>query len=163
MKLIPDRIRRIWRRTPRACVIATSFVLAFTIGMIVVGQYKGAKYAGGLTMVILWFLHLAVGAGAAFAIMRLWYHRRNPLIKRMALYMHAAPIGILTAVVLLFMARGITLTWKFTITLFAGTLLADMLRLPFILYVLRGDDPHASTVPEQVKKPSADPNMNAPS
>lgn len=163
MRLIPDRIKRIWRRTPRACVIATCFALAFALGMVAVGRAAGARYAGTLTMVILFFIHLLIGAGAGFAILRLWYYRENPLIRRMAVFMHATPIGALTSIVLLFMAKGVHLTWKFSITLFAGTLLMDLVRIPFILYVCKGDDPHASTVPEVVTKPPASPDMNAPS
>lgn len=163
MKLIPDRIKRLYQRTPLACKVATVFTLLFTLGMVVLGQYKGARYAGVLTMVILYFVHLLSGAGCGFAILRLWYYRDNPLIKRMAIYMHAAPIMALTSIVLLFMAKGVTLTWKFSITLFAGTLLADIVRLSFIVYVLRGDDPHASSVPATITKPPASPDMNAPS
>lgn len=163
MKLIPDKIRHLWRRTPRACVIAACFVLVFALGMFTVGQFAGAKYAGTLTLVILYLIHLLIGAGAGFAILRLWYYRDNPLVKRMAIYMHAAPIGALTSIVLLFMAKGVTLTWKFSITLFAGTLLADIVRLSFVVYVLKGDNPHTSTVPEQIVKPPAAPDMNAPS
>lgn len=163
MKFMPDRIRRLWHRVPRACVIVTCFVLAFALGMVAVGQAAGAKYAGALTMVILFFIHLLIGAGAGFSILRLWYYRDNPLVKRMAIYMHAAPIGALTSIVLLFMAKGVTLTWKFSITLFAGTLLADIVRLSFVVYVLKGDNPHTSAVPAAVTVPSKQPDMNAPS
>lgn len=164
MKLIPDRLKRLNRRTPLACKVATVFVLLFTVGMFTVGQFAGARYAGTLTLVILFFIHLLIGAGAGFAILRLWYYRDNPLIRRMAIYMHAAPVTALTSIVLLFMARGVTLTWKFSITLFAGTLLADLVRLSFIVYVCRGDNPHTSTVPEKIApKPPASPDMNAPS
>lgn len=163
MKLIPDRLKRLHQRTPLVCKVATVFVLLLTLGMVIVGQYAGAKYAGTLTMVIFYFVHLAIGAGTGFAILRLWYYRDNPLIRRMAIFMHAAPVTALTSIVLLFMARGVTLTWKFSITLFAGTLLADFIRLPFIVYVLKGDDPHAASVPAVVTKPSASPDMNAPS
>lgn len=163
MKLIPDIIKRVWHRTPRGCVFATVMVLLFTIGMIIVGRHAGAKYAGALTMVILYFLHLLISAGCGYTIIRLWYYRENPLIKRVAIYMHAAPIMAVTAIVLIFMAKGVTLTWKFSITLFAGTLLADLVRLPFLAYILRSENPHASTVPATITKPPASPDMNAPS
>lgn len=161
--MIPDRLRHLWHRTPRGCVIATAFTLLFAAGMFILGYYAGAKYAGTLTLVVLFFVHLTIGAGCAFAILRLWYYRENRLIKRMALYMHGAPIMALTSIVLIFMAKGVVLTWKFSITLFAGTLLADMVRLPFLSYMLKGDRPPASNVPERVIKPPASPDMNAPS
>lgn len=161
--MIPGTLKQLWRLMPRGSVIVFMFVLMFTAGMFIMGQYHGVKYAGTLTMVIVYFIHLGIGAGSGFTILRLWYHRSNPLIKRMAIYMHAAPIGALTAIVLLFMSRGITLTWKFTITLFVGTLIADLVRLPFVVYMLKGDNPHASTVPEQIIKPPASPDMNTPS
>lgn len=161
--MIPDKIKRLWHRTPRACVIASAFTLLIITVMFIVGYHAGAKYAGALTMVILYFVHLGIGAGTGFTILRLWYYRDNPLIKRMAIYMHAAPIMALTSIVLIFMAKGVTLTWKFSIIWFAGVLLADIVRLPFVVYMLKGDNPHASTVPVTITKPPAAPDMNAPS
>jgi hypothetical protein len=157
MKLIPDKLKS------RAGVIATAFVLTFALSMVAVGQHKGAKYAGALAMVVLYFVHLLVGAGAGFTVLRLWYYRGNPLIRHMAIYLHSAPIMAVTSIVLIFMAREVQLTWKFSIVWFAGTLLADLTRLPFVFYMLRGDDPQASTVPQRVTRPPAAPDMNAPS
>lgn len=89
-------------------------------------------------MVVIWFLHLAIAAGAGYAVIRLWPYRRNTLIRHMATYMFAAPITALTSIVMTFMAKGITLNWKFAVTWFAGTFLADVVRVPFILYLLKG-------------------------
>jgi hypothetical protein len=158
-----NKLKQLWHRTPRACVFSTTITVLFIIGMIIVGQYKGAKYAGALAMVVLYFVHLLVGAGAGFTVLRLWYYRGNPLIRRMAIYLHSAPIMAVTSIVLIFMAREVQLTWKFSIVWFAGTLLADLTRLPFVFYMLRGDDPQASTVPQRVTRPPAAPDMNAPS
>lgn len=91
------------------------------------------------TFVVVWFTHLALGAGAGFAVLRLWEDRKNPFILRVAIYMHAAVVGALMAIVLVFMAKGIKLTWKFSITWFAGTLLMDALRVPLILYIVKGN------------------------
>jgi uncharacterized membrane protein YeiH len=164
MKLIPDKIKRLWHRTSRACVVATVFILLFTAGMVTAGYFNGAKYAGALTMVVLFLIHLLIGAGGGYSVLRLWYYRENPLIRRMAIYMHAAPIGAVMAIVLLFMSKGVRFTWKFSITLFAGTLLMDLVRVPFILYMTRGDDPHASTIPALPVATEPEPaDMRAPS
>lgn len=91
-----------------------------------------------LLFVVVWFIHLIVGIGAGYAALRLWHSRHHPLIRRVGLYMNAFIIDVLGAIVLLFVARGVTLTWKFSSVLFASTLLGDLLRAPLILYLIRG-------------------------
>lgn len=98
------------------------------------------RQIGLWAMVVLWFLHLLLGAGAFYAIIRLWPSRANPFIRRIAIYMHGTVIGAVMAIVLVFFAKGVTLTWKFTIAWFAGTLLMDAVRVPLILYLCLGGD-----------------------
>lgn len=89
--------------------------------------------------VIYWFVHLGIGTGVGYAILRLWNNRRNRFICRVAIYMHAAIIDVLMSIVLVFMAKGVHLTYKFWITWLAGSILADMARVPLIIYILKGN------------------------
>ena len=89
--------------------------------------------------VIYWFLHLLFAAGAGAAIIRLWSNRNNPFLRRLALYMAAMPLGALYSIVLVFMAKGVKLNWKFTITWFAGAMLMDAVRVPLIVWLLKGN------------------------
>lgn len=91
-----------------------------------------------LFFVIIWFVHLALGVGAGYAALRLWHGRHHPLIKWVGLYMNAFIIDVLSAVVLLFMAKGVVFTWKFATVMFVSTFLADIVRAPLILYLIRG-------------------------
>lgn len=91
-----------------------------------------------LFFVFVWFVHLVLGVGAGYAALRLWYGRHQPLIKWVALYMHGFIIEVLSAVVLLFVAKGVVLTWKFSTVLFISALLSDVVRAPLILYLIRG-------------------------
>lgn len=91
-----------------------------------------------LLFVIIWFIHLILGVGAGYAALRLWYGRHHPLIKWVGLYMNAFIIDVLSAVVLLFMAKGVVFTWKFATVMFVATFLSDIVRAPLILYLIRG-------------------------
>lgn len=91
-----------------------------------------------LIFVVIWFIHLILGVGAGYAALRLWHSRHHPLIKWVGLYMNAFIIDVLSAILLLFMARGVTLTWKFATVLFVSTLLSDIVRAPLILYLIKG-------------------------
>lgn len=92
----------------------------------------------GLAFIAVWFFQLAVGAGAGFAAMKIWRARDDKFVFRLMLALHAPIINALTAIVLIFMARGVRLTWKFTITWFVGALLADLAVLPLILLLIKG-------------------------
>jgi len=91
-----------------------------------------------LLFVVIWFIHLILGFGAGYAALRLWHSRHHPLIKWVGLYMNAFIIDVLSAIVLLFVLRGVVLTWKFSAVLFVSTLLSDVLRAPLILYLIKG-------------------------
>lgn len=97
--------------------------------------------AATLLFVIIWIIHLALGCGAGYAALRLWYSRRIPLIKWLGLYINAFIIDVLSAIVLLFVAKGVTLTWKFATVMFASTLLSDIVRAPLIFYLIKGQAP----------------------
>lgn len=92
----------------------------------------------GLLFIFVWFFQLAVGAGAGLAAMKIWRVRDDRFAFRLMLALHAPMINALMAIVLIFMARGVRLTWKFTITWFAGALLADLVALPLILLLIKG-------------------------
>ena len=88
--------------------------------------------------VVIWFYHLVVGAGAGFAAWRLWPERKIRFVKYTMIHLHAAILDSLSAIVLLFLAKGVHLTWKFSAALFAFTVMRDCVRLPLIFYVMRG-------------------------
>ena len=90
--------------------------------------------------VVIWFLHLAVGAGAGYAALRLWRARRNPFIWRTGLYLCAMVVDLFASILLVFMARDVRFSWKFTIVMFAAAVIEDMIRLPLIIYVLKGPE-----------------------
>ena len=54
------------------------------------------------------------------------------------IHLHAAMLDSLSAIVLVFLAKGVHLTWKFSTVWFALTAIRDMVRLPLIFYVMRG-------------------------
>lgn len=91
-----------------------------------------------LFFVIIWFIHLILGVGAGYATLRLWRSRHHPLMKWVGLYMNAFIIDVLSAIVLLFVAKGVVFTWKFTTVMFVSTFLSDVIRAPLILYLIRG-------------------------
>lgn len=92
----------------------------------------------GLLFIAVWFFQLVVGAGAGFAAMKIWRARDDKFAFRLLLALHAPIINALMAIVLIFMARGVKLTWKFTAVWFAGSLLADLAVLPLILLLIKG-------------------------
>lgn len=91
-----------------------------------------------LFFVIVWCVHLVLGIGAGYAALRLWYSRDHPLIRWVGLYINAFIIDVLSAIVLLFVARGVVLTWKFAAVMFISTFLCDVVRAPLIIYLIRG-------------------------
>jgi hypothetical protein len=91
-----------------------------------------------LFFVAVWFIHLTLGIGAGYATLRLWRSRHYPLIKWLALYMNAFIIDVLSAIVLLFVAKDVILTWKFAGVLFVSTLMSDIVRAPLIVYLIKG-------------------------
>lgn len=92
----------------------------------------------GLLFIVAWFFFLAVGAGAWFAAIRIWPERKDRFAFRLMIALHAPMVYALMSIVLIFMARGVRLTWKFSITWFTGTLLADLAVLPLILLLIKG-------------------------
>lgn len=91
-----------------------------------------------LFFVIIWFIHLVLGVGAGWATLRLWHSRHHPLMRWVGLYMNAFIVDVLGAVVLLFVAKGVVFTWKFTAVMFISTFLSDIARAPLIIYLIRG-------------------------
>jgi hypothetical protein len=92
----------------------------------------------GLLFIAVWFFQLVVGAGASFAAMKIWPAREDRFAFRLMLALHAPMVNALMAIVLIFMARGVMLTWKFTITWFAASLLGNLALLPLILLLIKG-------------------------
>lgn len=96
------------------------------------------KLAAVLIFVIIWFLYLAVGAGAGFAAWRIWPAHKDLFTKRLLLFLHGLMADALTAIVLVFLAKGVQLTWKFSVALFAGALIKTIVSMPLLLMLMRG-------------------------
>lgn len=81
-------------------------------------------------------------AGVA-AWLRVWTRRfdedgrKDQFAHALTYSLTALPLDSLMAVALVFMARGVKFTWKFTITMFAFTLVQDLIRLPLIIYLIK--------------------------
>lgn len=88
--------------------------------------------------IISWLVHVGLGAGAGYAALRLWYFRHHPLIKWMGVYILAFIIDALSAIVLLFVAKGVKFTWKFSTVMFVSALVSNLFRAPLIFYLIRG-------------------------
>lgn len=88
--------------------------------------------------VLIYILHLILGAGAGYAALRLWGSRHHPLVWRVIVYIHGFIIEAVTSVVLLFVARGTYFTQSFAAVLFAGMFLGDIVRAFLIAYLIKG-------------------------
>lgn len=99
--------------------------------------------------ILSWLIHVGLGAGAGYAALRLWYFRHHPLIKWMGVYILAFIIDAISAIVLLFVAKGVKFTWQFSMVLFISALLSNVFRAPLIFYLIRGPQLLPSTEPEQ--------------
>lgn len=106
--------------------------------MIWAGWALSFKTIATVAFVVIWFAHMALGIGAGYAALRLWHSRHHPLIKWLGLYINAFIIDVVSAIVLLFVARGVKFTWKFTAVMFISTLLSDIVRAPLIFYLIKG-------------------------
>lgn len=80
---------------------------------------------------------------AVAAWLRVWskrfdeHGRKDTFAYLLTLSLTALPIEGLMAVVLVFMTKGVVFTWKFSITLFGFMLVADLIRLPLIVYLIK--------------------------
>jgi len=88
--------------------------------------------------IAIYLFHLALGAGAGYAALRLWAGRHHPLIWRLMIYMHGFIIEALTSVVLVLVSRGTYFTHEFAAVLFTGLLLGDAVRSTLIAYLIKG-------------------------
>lgn len=89
-------------------------------------------------LVAVWFFNLALGAGAGYAALRLWSSRHQDLIRELGLFLSGFVVDTAGSAVLIFVANGVTLTWKFTAVWFGSALLSNLLRTPLILVLIRG-------------------------
>lgn len=96
------------------------------------------RTAAIIILVVIWFIHVILGIGAGWAAVRLWYFRHNPLMKWVGVYITAFIVDVLSAIVLLFVAKGVTFTWKFSTVMFVSALICNVLRAPLIIYLIRG-------------------------
>jgi hypothetical protein len=96
------------------------------------------KLTAALIFVIIWFLYLAIGAGAGFAAWRIWPAHKDRFTQCLILFLHGPIADALTAIVLVFLAKGVKFTWKFSIVLFAGALIKIAVSLPLLLKLMRG-------------------------
>lgn len=88
--------------------------------------------------VVIWLGHLITGAGAGFAAYRIWPERKLKFVLFTMIHLHAAMLDSISAIVLLFVSKGVVFTWRFSIVLFGFAFIRDIVRLPLIMYVLRG-------------------------
>jgi hypothetical protein len=98
------------------------------------------KYALTLVFVVIWFFYLIAGAGAGFACWRIWPDRTDKFTRRLIIFLHGLMIDALLAIVLVFLARGVKFTWKFTIAIFVAALIKSVVSLPLLLLLMRGFD-----------------------
>lgn len=96
------------------------------------------KTVAAYLFIAIWCYHLAIGVAAWAAAYRIWPERHNLFVKYTMIHLHAAMFDALGAIVALFLAQGVKFTWKFSIGIFGFMLLRDMVRLPLVLYILRG-------------------------
>lgn len=96
------------------------------------------RTASLILFVLIWFAHVALGMGAGWATVRLWYFRHHPLIRWVGVYMLAFIVDVIGAVILVFVARGVKFTWKFSAVMFVSTLVSNVFRAPLIIYLIRG-------------------------
>lgn len=91
-----------------------------------------------LIYVLVYIMHLGLGAGAGYAALRLWSSRHHPLVWRVIVYIHGFIIEAITSLVLLFVARGTYFTRAFAAVLFIGMFLGDIVRIFLIAYLIKG-------------------------
>lgn len=99
--------------------------------------------------IVSWLIHVGLGAGAGYAALRLWYFRHHPLIKWLGVYILAFIIDAISAIVLLFVAKGVKFTWKFSTVMFISALVSNLFRAPLIFYLIRGPQLLPNNEPEQ--------------
>lgn len=142
-------------RRPRFRWIA---VVIIAVALLAFGAYLSrnqprifATYA----FIIIWLFHFTLGIGAGYATLRLWSSRHHPLIWRLGIYLNAFIVDVVATVVLLFIARGVKMTWKFSTVLFVSAFISDIIRLPLIFYLIKGPAPvpsktdHSGALPPQ--------------
>lgn len=130
----------------RPIILAALGIVLF----VALGQLLTFRVVAVFSFVVIWFIHVALGIGAGWAAVRLWYFRHHPLIKWVGVYITAFIVDVLAAVVLLFMTKGVTLTWKFSTVLFVSTLICNVFRAPLIIYLIRG--PSTLALPTEEEK-----------
>lgn len=96
------------------------------------------KIVAAYFFVVVWFIHVGLGAGAGFAALRLWYFRHHPLMKWVGIYVLAFIVDALSAIALLFVMKGVKLTWAFSTVMFVSTFISNIFRAPLIFYLIRG-------------------------
>jgi hypothetical protein len=88
--------------------------------------------------VYVWFQRLVMGAGAMYAAVRMWGLRQQPLSWRLGIYMLGFSLEAIVSAVLIFLAKGVHLTWKFAAVMILGGWLSDSVRIPLIFYLIKG-------------------------
>lgn len=133
-------------------IISISFVslllVLFFFGLIAVAALPSRRVATW-TFVVIWFVHLIIGAGAGYAAWRLWPDRANTFVRLTMVHLHAAIVDAVGGVVLIFLAANVRFTWKFSLAFFAFAFMRDIVRMPLILYVIRGPKRGKSDTPDR--------------
>lgn len=123
--------RRCYRRVITAVGCTLFLVLLTWLG-------TTSRTAALIICVVVWLGHVWLGVIAVVAASRLWGSRHHPLLKWLWLYLNAFIIDVLSAIVMLFVARGVKFTWTFTAVMFISTVLSDIARAPLLFSLIRG-------------------------
>jgi len=105
------------------------------------------KLIFGYLCAFIWLFHLLMGVGAFYSALRLWPAREHPMIWRLGVYLNGFLFEVLTAIILVFVSKGVVFTWTFSAVMFLGTFLGDAVRAPLIVYLMKGpkDMPESAT------------------
>lgn len=100
----------------------------------------GIKYVASVLFFLVWIFRLLVGAGSFYIVFgRLWRERFR-FIKLVKIYLCGAIIEAAGSIPLVLMSNTVVLNWRFSITLFTIMFFTDLVRLPLIFYLLRGEE-----------------------
>lgn len=124
--------------------LSRRYWLASVAGLVALFLFVGwlltFRTASAFLFAAVWLVNLIIGIGAGYAALRFWYARHVPLIHEVGLFILSSAVDAATAVILIFVTRGVRLTWKFASVWFAGALLGNLFRVPLIILAIKGKD-----------------------
>jgi hypothetical protein len=90
-----------------------------------------------LLLTAVWFFHVLLAAGAGYAVLRLWQHRHQQFINQLGKYMTGFVVEGAGWTAMLYVTAG-QRTWTVVLTWVISTLMADLPRIPLIMFIIRG-------------------------